>query len=68
MARRKPRKKAENATVRLAQSGVPPALPGRPSKFDSSGNARLPLVSRSKHHEREHFVELQEATTQRMGV
>jgi putative transposase len=27
-------------------------LPGRPSKFDSSGNARLPLVSRSKHYER----------------
>jgi hypothetical protein len=48
--------------------GVPPALPGRQSKFDSSGNGKLPLVSRSKLREREFFVELQEATAQRMGV
>jgi hypothetical protein len=27
----------------LAQSGVPPALPGRPSKFDSSGKCRNSL-------------------------
>ncbi len=48
--------------------GVPPALPGRPSKFDSSGNEKLPLVSRSKHHEREFCDEVQEATAQRKGV
>lgn len=49
-------------------SGVPPALPGRQAKFDSSGNGKLPLVSRSKHHEREFLDELQEATAHGMGV
>jgi tetratricopeptide (TPR) repeat protein len=52
----------------LAHSGVPPALPGRQQKFDSSGNEKLPLVSRSEHRERESLDELQEATAQRMGV
>jgi putative transposase len=44
--------------VDLAQSGVPPALPGWQEQFDSAGSRRteLPLVSRESIIEREFFL------------
>ena len=54
----------------LAQSGVPPALPGWQPQFDNSGSPerKLPLVSRQSFIERERFHEQSDSEPHRVGV